>query len=146
METDNPNAITIERIFSATPRQIFAAFEQPEKLSVWWGPKGFSNTFEQFDFSAGGHWVYVMHGPDGHDYPNESVFREIEPDTKIVIDHVVKPIYTMTITLADLGGKTLMTWNQEFENEVFAVKMRAFLENAGKENLDRLEALLTAGD
>jgi len=31
---------------------------------------------------------------------------------------------------------------QEFENEVFATKMRSFLENANNENLDRLEAVL----
>ena len=29
-------------------------------------------------------------------FPNESVFREIQPDTKIVIEHVVKPWYTLT--------------------------------------------------
>jgi uncharacterized protein YndB with AHSA1/START domain len=140
METTN--AIFIERLLSASPRQIFAAFEQPEKLAVWWGPKDFTNTFEQFEFEVKGSWVYVMHGPDGRDYPNECVFRDIEPDSKIVIDHVVKPLYTMTITLAADGVKTLLTWDQQFENEVFAEKMHAFLTNAGNENLDRLEAVM----
>ena len=139
METKN--AIFIERVLSASPQQIFAAFEQPEKLAVWWGPKGFTNTFDQFEFEAKGRWVYMMHGPDGRDYPNECVFREIEPN-KIVLDHVVKPLYKMTITFAADGNKTLLTWNQQFENEVFAEKMHEFLTNAGNENLDRLEAVM----
>jgi hypothetical protein len=32
-----------------------------------------------------------MHDPNGASNPNESVFREIRPDTRIVIEHVVKP-------------------------------------------------------
>ena len=79
-QPNNPEAtLGTERILSATPRQIFAAFEQPELLAQWWGPEGFTNTFEQFEFKVGGRWVFVMHGPNGANYPNESVFREIQP-------------------------------------------------------------------
>ncbi|WP_437813682.1 SRPBCC domain-containing protein [Sorangium sp. So ce1078] len=80
-----PNAVSTERVLSASPRKVFAAFEQPDQLAQWWGPKDFTNTFEQFDFNPGGRWVFVMHGPNGANYPNESVFREIQPDAKIVI-------------------------------------------------------------
>ena len=31
-----------------------------------------------------------MHGLNGADYPNASVFREIEQDRRIVIEHVVR--------------------------------------------------------
>ncbi|MBP6003854.1 MAG: SRPBCC domain-containing protein [Pyrinomonadaceae bacterium] len=141
--TKNPDAaICIERTLSAGPREIFAAFEDPERLARWWGPAGFTNTFERCEFEPGGHWVYVMHGPDGRDYPNECVFREIEPETRIVIEHVVLPLYTLTITLENRGDKTHLTWRQEFENDVFATKMHDFLTTANNENLDRLEAVL----
>src|SRR5580698_8695194 len=83
--------ISTERVFLAPSRKVFAAFEQPDQLAKWWGPKDFTNTFEQFEFKPGGRWVFVMHGPNGANYPNESVFREIQPDTRIVIEHVVKP-------------------------------------------------------
>lgn len=131
-----------ERVLSASPRDIFEAFEQPEKLARWWGPAGFTNTFELCDFKPGGRWIYVMHGPDGKDYPNECVFREIEPYTRIVIDHVVLPYYILTITLAEKVGGTYLTWRQEFENTAFVASMRTFLTNANNENLDRLEAVL----
>ena len=57
-----------------------------------------------------------MHGPDGTNYPNESVFREIEPDTKIVIDHVSQERFTLTVTLTARGDKTHLAWAQEFES------------------------------
>ncbi|HRI02165.1 MAG TPA: SRPBCC family protein [Pyrinomonadaceae bacterium] len=131
-----------ERVLSASPREIFEAFKQPEKLARWWGPAGFTNTFELCDFKPGGRWIYVMHGPDGKDYPNECVFREIEPYARIVIDHVVLPYYTLTITLAESGEGTRLTWRHEFENTAFVASMRDFLINANNENLDRLEAVL----
>ena len=83
--------ISNERLLSVMPRDVFAAFEQPERLARWWGPNGFHNTFEQFEFATGGRWYFVMHGPDGTDYRNECIFREILRDTKIVIDHVSQP-------------------------------------------------------
>jgi uncharacterized protein YndB with AHSA1/START domain len=90
--TSNPDAVvSTERVLSANPREVFAAFEQPDRLARRWGPSGFTNTFERFEFKPGGRWVFVMHGPNGARYPNESGFREIEPDARIVIEHVVKP-------------------------------------------------------
>jgi len=80
-----------------------------------------------------------MHGPDGKNYPNECVFRVIEPDKRIIIDHVVLPLYTLTITLEKRGDKTRLTWDQEFENKVFAAKMHDFLSTANEQNLVRLE-------
>jgi uncharacterized protein YndB with AHSA1/START domain len=121
---------------------VFAAFEQPDQLARWWGPKDFTNTFERFEFTTGGRWVFVMHGPNGTDYPNENVFREIRPDTRIVIEHVAKPWYRLTVTLAARGDKTHLAWVQEFDSPEFAAKMRPICEPANEQNLDRLESLL----
>ncbi|HEV3386864.1 MAG TPA: SRPBCC domain-containing protein [Gemmata sp.] len=142
-QANNTNTvISTERLISASPREIFAAFEQPDRLARWWGPKDFRNTFELFEFKPGGRWVFVMHGPNGANYPNDNVFREIQPDTKIVIEHVAKPWYRLTVTLTVQGDKTLLTWNQEFESPEFAAKMRPICEPANEQNLDRLESLL----
>ena len=29
---------------------VFAAFSEANRLAAWWGPDGFTNTFEQFEF------------------------------------------------------------------------------------------------
>lgn len=139
------SALSTERLLSATPRQIFNAFEQPEKLAQWWGPDGFTNTFSQFDFKPGGRWVFVMHGPNGANYPNESVFREIDRDSRIVIEHVAQPWFKLTITLTPKGQQTLLSWVQQFDSPEMASKMRPICNPANEQNLNRLQAVLARG-
>jgi uncharacterized protein YndB with AHSA1/START domain len=142
---NNPNAaVSTERVLSVNARDVFAAFEQPDRLAQWWGPNGFRNTFEQFEFTLDGRWIYVMHGPNGANYPSESVFREIKPDTKIVIEHVSQPRFTLTVTLTARGDKTHLAWVQEFESPEVAARMRPLCEPANEQNLDRLQSLLAS--
>ena len=45
-----------------TPREIvYRAWSEPEHLKNWWGPAGFTNTFNEFDFKVGGKWNFIMH-------------------------------------------------------------------------------------
>ena len=100
--TTQPTAdgiFSTSRRFPFTPAEVFAAFADAERLATWWGPDGFRNTFEVFEFVAGGRWKFVMHGPDGTDYPNDSVFLEASPQ-RVVVRHV-SPDFTLTITLAE---------------------------------------------
>lgn len=119
--------------------QVFAAFAQPERLARWWGPAGFTNTFKVCEFKTGGRWIYTMHGPDGRDYPNESVFAEISP-AKIVIEHVCAPKYRLTVTLAPSPKGTLVSWLQAFESETVAKAIEHIVAPANEQNLDRLTA------
>lgn len=141
-EPANPSALTTERLFSATPQRIFAAFRQPELLAQWWGPTGFTNTFHQFDFTPGGRWVFTMHGPNGSDYANECLFRTIEPSARLVIEHIPKPWFLLTVTLTPRGQQTLLHWNQLFESPQAAAALRALVDPSNEQVLDRLEALL----
>jgi len=135
-------AVVNERVLSASAQMVFAAFAKPDQLAEWWGPKGFTNTFEQFEFKPGGRWVFVMRGPNGANYPNESVFRDIEPNARIVVEHVVEPRFKLTVTLAAQGDQTHLVWVQEFESPEVAARMRPLCETANEQNLDRLQALL----
>jgi hypothetical protein len=87
-----------------------------------------------------------MHGPNGASYPDESVFREIQPDTRIVTDHVVKPWYALTVTLDARGESTHLAWVQEFESPGFAARMRRLSETANEQALGWLQALLASED
>lgn len=131
-------SLNASREIGASPEQVFEAFSNPERLARWWGPEGFSNTFEIFEFKEGGRWVFVMHGPDGKDYSNESVFIKIIPAKEVVIEHVCEPKYRLIITLEPSEKGTLLRWSQTFEKEAFVIRMKDFLTQANEQNLDRL--------
>lgn len=136
---------TTAREIPAPPEQVFAAFSDPQRLARWWGPAGFTNTFHVCEFRPGGRWELVMHGPDRGDYPNESVFAEIEPPSRIVIEHVSAPKYRLTITLAPSAGGTTVTWAQTFESAEVASRIEQIVVPANEQNLDRLSAEVSRG-
>ncbi len=128
------------RAFAAPPESVFAAFSSPERLARWWGPDGFSNTFETFEFKNGGFWRFVMHGPDGANYPNESTFVSIEPDRGVVVKHLSQPHFTLTISLEATATGTNVTWEQAFESSEVAASIKHIVEPANEQNLDRWQA------
>ncbi|HEU0119057.1 MAG TPA: SRPBCC domain-containing protein [Bryobacteraceae bacterium] len=140
---DNNATLTTTRTIPGTPHQVFAAFQNPELLAQWWGPKGFTNTFSHFDFTPGGRWVFVMHAPNGANYQNENIFRLIEQDSRIVIEHILQPWFILTITLAAVDNGTELTWAQRFETSEVAEQFRPLAATANEQNLDRLTAVLT---
>ncbi len=79
--------ILITRVFDAPRELVWKVWTTPEHIAQWWGPKGFSTTIVEFELRVGGRFKHTMHGPDGSDYPNLSVFREIVPLEKIVYSH-----------------------------------------------------------
>ena len=122
----------------ATVEQVFAAISHPERLSRWWGPAGFTNTFSVCEFKNGGRWSFIMHGPDGRNYPNESVFVEIEPPRKVVVQHVSGPKYRLTIVSAPSAAGTVVSWSQAFESSDVAGRIKHIVVPANEQNLDRL--------
>jgi len=133
------------REIPATVEHVFAAFSHPERLARWWGPAGFTNTFKLCEFRTGGRWSYIMHGPDGRTYPNESVFADIEPPKKLVIDHVSEPKYRLTIELAPSAKGTVISWAQAFESEQIAGRIGRVIVPANEQNLDRLWSEVASG-
>jgi uncharacterized protein YndB with AHSA1/START domain len=130
------------RHLPASPAAVFAALQSAERLARWWGPAGFSNRFEVFDFQPGGRWCHTMVGPDGQAYPNESVFTAIEADRRVVIRHVNAPHFTLTITLQACVGGTWLGWVQAFDDPAVAQAVAAIVLPANDQNLDRLAAEL----
>jgi uncharacterized protein YndB with AHSA1/START domain len=129
------------RVFPFTAADIFAAFSDAEQLAVWWGPDGFRNTFDVFEFQPQGAWKFVMHGPDGQNYSNESVFLEVSRE-KIVIRHTNAPNFTLTVTLQGVGNQTELHWHQAFDDPQLAASIAHIIVPANEQNLDRLQALL----
>lgn len=131
--------LSTSRQIPYSPQQIFAAFE-PTRLAKWWGPKGFTNTFDIFEFKNQGRWSFTMNGPDGKNYTNENRFEEIQLDRKVIVRHVSEPKFVLTIELVLTGQETLVKWDQLFENDEVAKSIKHICVPANEENLDRLAA------
>lgn len=43
--------ITITRVFKAARDLVFEAWTKAEHLAKWWGPRGFTSTFQEFDMN-----------------------------------------------------------------------------------------------
>lgn len=133
--------LTTSRLIDAPCERVFQAFSDPTQLAQWWGPKGFTNTFEEFDLRPGGTWRFVMHGPDGGNYKNESFFDAVEPD-RVVIRHISAPNFVLTITFSEESGKTRVGWRQLFNSAEERDRIAKFAGDANEQNLDRLEAVV----
>lgn len=128
------------REIPAPPAEVFAAISDPQRLARWWGPAGFTNTFTACAFEPGGRWSFVMHGPDGKGYPNESVFDAIEPPTRVVVRHVSAPTFLLTLLLSPTPRGTTVSWAQAFDDAGTASRVEHVVVPANEQNLDRLSA------
>jgi len=145
MTSSNPivsgNTISLERTIKAPVELVFEAWIKPEHIQHWWGPAGFTNTISQMDTTPGGEWVFVMHGPDGKDYPNVMKYKELELNKKIVMEHTVQPYFCMTVLFEAQGNHTCIKITNEFESaEMLQQIIKAVNAAEGlKQNIDKLE-------
>lgn len=134
--------IISSRVFNFPRELVFKAWTDPNHLAQWWGPRGFTNTFETFELKPGGTWKFIMHGPNGVDFPNESVFSEIVPLERIVFQHISAPEFEVTATFAEQDGKTHLTFRMLFETAEICEDIKVFAVQGNEQNFDRLEAEL----
>jgi uncharacterized protein YndB with AHSA1/START domain/DNA-binding transcriptional ArsR family regulator len=104
-----------KRIFDAPRELVWKMWTDPERISKWWGPRGFTTTTSEMDVRPGGLWQHVMHGPDGRDYQNRIVYLEVVKPERIVYDHESFPVFRVTATFEAQGEKTVLAMRMVFE-------------------------------
>lgn len=135
--------LIIERIFDAPRELVFKCWSEPEHLARWIGPKGFSSTTLACELYEGGSYRMHMRGPDGQDHWQQGVFREIVPPERIVRTYCwtdadgrpTSPETLLTVTFADLGGRTKLTLHQAIFESITA---RDEHQRGWSSSLDRL--------
>ncbi|HEX4416137.1 MAG TPA: SRPBCC family protein [Lacipirellulaceae bacterium] len=140
---DMERDIVNRRLFDAPRERVFRAFSDPTLLATWWGPNGFTNTIHEFELRPEGKWRLTMHGPNGADFENESVFREVTVPARIVFTHL-EPVhrFDMTMDFGESNGQTTLAWRMRFDSVEECAKVRPFIEAANEQNFDRLAECL----
>jgi uncharacterized protein YndB with AHSA1/START domain len=145
--------IVITRVFDAPRELVWQAMTDPQQVVHWWGPRGFTTTIETMDVRPGGAWKHTMHGPDGVNYPNKSIFQEVVRPERIVFSHGggreggpgAHFVATWTFD-AEGAGRTRVTIRMVFpsaKDRDFVVKEFGAIEG-GKQTLERLAEHLPA--
>jgi uncharacterized protein YndB with AHSA1/START domain len=130
----------ITRKINAPVELVWEAWTKPEHIAQWWGPDGFTNTITKMEVRKGGVWELVMHGPDGTDYDNRSIFREVVPFKKIVYEHISPPHIIATILFEKQGNQTMISWHMVFDSrEDFIEVVKTHKADVGlKQNVEKM--------
>lgn len=136
--------IVTTRIVNASINLAYKAWTDPKHLKKWWGPKGFTNTFNEFDLRPGGKWNFIMHGPDKGNYPNECEFIKIDKPNLIAWKRHSKPLFQILTTFEEVSvDSTKIVFKMIFDSTEECNKLKAFVVDKNEENFDRLENELT---
>lgn len=136
-------SILSKRIVNASIKEVYNAYSNPELLIKWWGPHGFTNKFNEFNFKEDGLWDYIMIDELGKEYHNQVKFKEIIPNAKIVANHISAPVFQIEIDFKEVSGlQTEVHFKMNIDDEVVYNALINFVPEKNEENFDRLEAIL----
>ncbi|MES2725683.1 MAG: SRPBCC family protein [Bacteroidota bacterium] len=135
--------IVSTRIVNAPRELVYKAWTDPNHLKNWWGPKGFTNTFNEFDLRPGGKWSFIMHGPDKGNYANECEFIKIEKPALIAWKRFSKPLFQVLATFEEVAdNKTKIVFKMLFDSADECNKLKKIVPEKNEENFDKLEVEL----
>ncbi|HSU29016.1 MAG TPA: SRPBCC family protein [Chitinophagaceae bacterium] len=140
--------VVIRRLINAPRELVFDAWTDPEHVGEWYGPTGFTITTHEIDIRPGGVWRFIMHGPDGIDYPNYIKYDEVVKPERLAYSHgssADEPdLFYATITFEEANGKTQLQMKSVFktkEERDYVVREHKAIEG-GNQTVDRFEAYL----
>jgi uncharacterized protein YndB with AHSA1/START domain len=104
--------LVMERIFEAPRDLVWKVMNDPERVTNWWGPAGYTTTVEEMDVRPGGRWRWINHTTGGEDAPFKGEYLEVDPPSRSVRTFIFDvPGFddraaVETMVLEDLGGRT----------------------------------------
>lgn len=135
--------LVIKRTFDAPRELVWKAWAEVEHAKKWWGPKGFTAPVVELGTRPGDKWRSKMVSPEGKEYWQHGVLREIVPPERLsftfIWDEHPDEQMLVTVTFAERAGKTEMVFRQEgFKS----VEERDGHNDGWNESFDRLSAYL----
>jgi uncharacterized protein YndB with AHSA1/START domain len=113
-------ALVVTRVFDAPRELVFKMWTDPRHAMNWWGPKDYPATEVKMDVRPGGRWRHCLKSTQGGpDLWHGGVFHEVVVPERLVFtfaweEEGERGLETLvTVTFAEEGGKTRMTFRQE---------------------------------
>lgn len=113
------DGITLTRVLDASRERVFRAWTTPAQFAAWYGGDAPAPVDRvTMDVRPGGKWSLVLVVPGHGEMPFHGVYREVAPPERLVLtlkdagapDDIEGE--KVTVTLADLGGRTEMVFHQ----------------------------------
>ena len=90
-------AVVVDAVLDAPRERVWRAWTECGQVRGWYGPAGMSAHLCEMDPRAGGRYLWGLRSPDGFEYYNAGVFRELVPNERLVA----------TMCMADAAGNTV---------------------------------------
>lgn len=141
--------IEITREFDAPKELLFRAHTDPELLTQWLGPRGYTMIVDQYDARDGGIWRYIHRDADGTEYSFHGVFHGTPSPDGIVqtFEYEGWPghVSLETLTFEELpGGRTRLHNNAVYQSVADRDAMiESGMESGVNEGYEQLDELIT---
>jgi uncharacterized protein YndB with AHSA1/START domain len=141
--------LRMRRVLIGAPLSVvFRALTEPQELSKWWGPDGFTIPSVESELRQGGGYRIAMQPPEGELFYLAGEFREVAPPERLSYtfrweDPDPEDQETVvTLSLRELGATSseLVLTQGDFATE----RRRALHEEGWTQGLDKLEALVSS--
>ena len=138
----------LTRALPVARERVFGALTEPEDLTRWWGPRGFTIPEIELDLRVGGRYRFTMQPPDGDAFHLSGEFLEVGAPARVAYTfRWDEPApddreTVVTLSLGVVGGATELSLRQ---GEFASGERLALHRNGWTDSLDKLSALLGAG-
>ncbi|MFI5226634.1 MAG: SRPBCC domain-containing protein [Candidatus Limnocylindrales bacterium] len=141
--------LVMERVFEAPRELVWKVMNDPELVTRWWGPQGYTTTVEEMDVRPGGRWRWINHTTGGEDAPFRGEYLEVVPSERVVrTSYFDVPGFDdrpaiETMVLQDLGERTKVTARSTFPSiEDLEGALAVGMIHGALDSYDRLEVLI----
>ena len=140
--------LEMKRVLPAGRSVVFGAFSDPNELTKWWGPGGFSTPSLELQARVGESYRIEMQPPEGDRFYLTGEFREVDPPARLAYTFVWEDPdpddvdMVVDLSFRDLGESTEVALRQG----PFKTEARRRLHRDGwTDSFDKLEHLMSVG-
>ena len=150
---EGQNQLIAKRSFAAPKSKVWKYWTTSELLDKWWGPEPYKAVTKSFEFKEGGHWHYIMQGPEGDAHFCINNYGSIRPEESFTAldafaneDWSIRtdmPRSDWEVTFIENGDATDVHVVLTCENnEALQTLVQMGMKEGFNQGLDQLEALL----